>query len=322
MPRQIGVEIKVKIKYNAPTTLTFSLLCFAVFIVNTYIIPATGSSFGLIDSLFTVPSSVTFDPSNPLDYLKLFTHIFGHANWTHLIVNLSYILILGPMLESSYGSINMALMILVTGFATGVINVCFFQTTLLGASGAVFMMVLLSSFTNHKKNEIPLTFILVVVLFLGREIVNAFGNDDISQFAHLAGGLCGSLFGFFAQAGQSSRGTAKKAVSTGKKPAGSKTRGAAFDPDTYQTPALWRKQGVQGGERRQEEFADDKGIPESRFGFADLARKTDGLSNQKPSPKKGSNPGFFSNLFKSKTTGISEVDEALSSFEKKNSFKD
>lgn len=299
-------------------------MCFAVFIINTYIIPATGSSFNLIETFFTVPSSETFNPSSPGDYLKLFTHIFGHANWSHLIANLSYILILGPMLEISYGSINMALMILVTGFATGVINVCFFQTSLLGASGAVFMMVLLSSFTNHKKNEIPLTFILVVVLFLGREIVNAFGNDDISHFAHLAGGLCGSLFGFFAQGGQTSRNARGKgkaaAVSSGKKTAAAKTRGAAYNPDTYSTPALWRKQDLSGQDTRQDDAEEDKDSRTASFGFADLARKTEGKPEHKPAVKPGKNPGIF-NRFKSKGTGISEVDQAIASFEETDSFK-
>jgi rhomboid protease GluP len=57
-------------------------------------------------------------------------------------------------------------------------------------------MILLVSITNLRKGEIPLTFILVVVLYLAREIVTAFQNDSASQFAHIAGGLCGSLFGF------------------------------------------------------------------------------------------------------------------------------
>ncbi|NBB90099.1 MAG: rhomboid family intramembrane serine protease, partial [Spirochaetes bacterium] len=43
---------------------------------------------------------------------------------------------------------------------------------------------------------IPLTFILVVVLFLAREVVGALREDSIAQFAHIAGGVCGSLFGF------------------------------------------------------------------------------------------------------------------------------
>jgi len=101
-------------------------------------------------------------------------------------------------------------MIVVTGFITGVLNVCFFPHPLLGASGVVFMMILLASFTNHGKNDIPLTFILIVILYLGRELLDAFKGDDISQFAHLAGGFCGSLFGFF----KPSKSVPKQAVAT------------------------------------------------------------------------------------------------------------
>jgi len=103
----------------------------------------------------------------------------------------------------------MFLMMIVTGFVTGVLNACFFPHPLLGASGIVFMMILLASFTNHGRDDIPLTFILIVILYLGREILNAFRGDDISQFAHLAGGLCGSLFGFLspAKSGASARTT-------------------------------------------------------------------------------------------------------------------
>ncbi len=152
---------------------------------------------GLTRAFFTVPNALAFDPFLPLNYVRLVTHIAGHADWNHLVSNLAYILLLGPMLEETYGSLTMFLMIVVTGFVTGVLNACFFPHPLLGASGVVFMMILLASFTNHGKDDVPLTFILIVILYLGREVLNAFSGDDISQFAHLAGGLCGSLFGFF-----------------------------------------------------------------------------------------------------------------------------
>jgi len=66
-------------------------------------------------------------------------------------------------------------------------------------------MILLSSFTNFGKGEIPLTFILILVLYLGKEVINAFTNNDISEFSHIIGGLCGSLFGFL-------KGTTRPAV--------------------------------------------------------------------------------------------------------------
>ena len=43
-----------------------------------------------------------------------------------------------------------------------------------------------------------LTFILVMLLYLGREVWNSVASkDNISQFAHIAGGLAGSVMGFF-----------------------------------------------------------------------------------------------------------------------------
>ena len=92
-------------------------------------------------------------------------------------------------------------MICVTALVTGALNVIFFSSSLLGASGVVFMMILLASFTNFNRGEIPLTFILVLILFIGRELFDSFAitgsGNNISQFAHIVGGFIGSLFGFF-----------------------------------------------------------------------------------------------------------------------------
>jgi membrane associated rhomboid family serine protease len=109
--------------------------------------------------------------------------------------NLSFILLLGPIMEEKYGSRAILIMILVTAFITGVLNTLIFDTSLVGASGIVFMMILLSSFTNIREKEIPLTFILVTAIFVSNELVNIFKDNNISEFAHLMGGGCGSIFG-------------------------------------------------------------------------------------------------------------------------------
>jgi membrane associated rhomboid family serine protease len=59
------------------------------------------------------------------------------------------------------------------------------------------MMILLSSFTNFNSGEIPLTFILVMILYMFIQLFNTSGHENISHFAHIVGGLCGSFFGFF-----------------------------------------------------------------------------------------------------------------------------
>lgn len=177
----------MKIKFNAPVILGFSLICTAVFIINL----VTGNGFM---PLFSVGSTVNW--SNPFSIITLITHIFGHASWDHLLGNLSFILLLGPIAEEKYGSNNMAWMILITALITGLLNVFFFDTGLMGASGIVFMLILLVSFTNVKGGEIPVTFILVAILYVGREVMQSVRADQISQFAHIIGGLCGSMFGF------------------------------------------------------------------------------------------------------------------------------
>ncbi len=177
------------IKYNAPATLTFTLLC-AVALLLDALLP------GLTEAWLSVPGRGGFDPSSVRDYLRLFSHVFGHANMEHFLANFAFILLLGPILEDNYGSAGMIIMMAITALVTGVLNVLMFNAGLMGASGIVFMMILLSSFTNFNKGELPLTFILVLVLYLGREVLNAFARNNISEFGHIIGGLCGSVFGY------------------------------------------------------------------------------------------------------------------------------
>jgi len=190
----------MKIKYNAPTVLTFAFVSAIALLLSQFFLK------GLIPYWFAVPGRGGFHPRTVRSWVTLFTHVIGHANWTHLLSNFSFILLIGPILEESYGSVSLLLMIIITAFVTGALNVIFFSTSLLGASGVVFMMILLASFTNFKTGEIPLTFILVLALYLGREVVNSFAQDNISEFAHIAGGFCGSLFGFFRPAARPAAG--------------------------------------------------------------------------------------------------------------------
>jgi len=176
----------MRIRYNAPVILTFTLLSTGILIINQVV-------GGFTEAFFV--SYPTFSGSI-LDFLRLFTHVAGHRNWLHLMSNFSFILLIGPVLEEKHRSGALLVMLMVTALVTGILNIIFFSTGLMGASGIVFMLILLSSFTNIRSGEIPLTFVLIVVLFLAKEFINAFAEDNISQFAHIIGGICGSLFGF------------------------------------------------------------------------------------------------------------------------------
>lgn len=182
----------MRIRYNAPVSLTLALLASAILGIN-QIFPGSH----LIARYFTVPPHGYFSFSSPAQYLLLFTFILGHAGWPHLIGNFSFILLLGPILEEKYGSWPILLMTLLTAFITGLINVLFLNTGLLGASGIAFMMILLVSFTNIRSGDIPITFILIILIYVVQQVVGAIRPDNnISHMAHLVGGFFGSLFGF------------------------------------------------------------------------------------------------------------------------------
>ena len=184
-----GSQKRFKIVLNSPVVLTFTLICVIALIVGAI---TKGSSTRLIFSVYR--SSLR----SPMTYVRFFGHVFGHANLSHLAGNLMMILVIGPMLEERYGSGSMVVMILLTALVTGVIHFIFFTSSaLLGASGVVFAMILLASMTGIRDREIPLTFILVTVLYLGQQIYEGiFVPDNVSQLTHIIGGIVGAVFGY------------------------------------------------------------------------------------------------------------------------------
>ena len=201
----------LRITYNAPVTLTFALISALILLIDSLFL-----NNNLIPAIFTAPSNSTFHFNQPLDYFRLILHIFGHSDWNHLISNMAFILLLGPMLEERYGSGILSLMMIVTSLVTGVLNACFSTFPMVGSSDIAFMMILLASFTSLSKNEIPLSFILILILYIGREIVTHQQKDNIAIIAHIAGGLCGSLFAFLATPKQKATSTVKKVTNTKK----------------------------------------------------------------------------------------------------------
>jgi membrane associated rhomboid family serine protease len=180
-----------RIQYNAPVILTFALISLLVLGLSTLIEPVRYQQFFMV---YRAPFS------DPLTYWRLFSHALGHANYTHFIGNFMIILLIGPLLEERYGGKALIIMMLVTAFATGVLHIIVSDGAKLGASGIVFMLILLGSFTNLQRGRIPLTLILVLGIYIGREVVSAINADaenNIAYLSHIAGGLCGAVFGFF-----------------------------------------------------------------------------------------------------------------------------
>ncbi len=176
----------MRISFNAPVTLglvfgSLAVLAFAML------------DPGIVREYFSSP--VSLRQLSVLKALSLVTYVFGHADWQHFTGNAFFILLIGPAVEEKYGSKVLVLLMLFTALLTAALSAPLFSTGLMGASGIVFMLIILNSITNVREGDIPLTFLLVLVLFLGREVVQIVRQDNISQFAHIIGGCLGGAFG-------------------------------------------------------------------------------------------------------------------------------
>lgn len=180
---------KFAITINSPVVLGFAAICAVALVLDRL---TNGVSNSLLFSVYRSPLT------NLLTYVRFLGHIFGHANISHLVNNMMFILVIGPMLEEKYGSRDIAWVITVTALITGIFHFIFFPgQALLGASGVVFAFILLASMTGFKEREIPLTFILVAVLYLGQQVYEGlFVADNVSQLTHILGGCVGAVVGF------------------------------------------------------------------------------------------------------------------------------
>ena len=182
-----------KIYINSPVILGLTALAGVVYLINSLTL---GAFNYLLMSRFT-------SWLDPLMYLRFFTRVLVHADSSHFFGNFMLILVVGPVMEERYGAKRLLAMLFITAFTTGLCNAVFFpQYATIGASGLVFMLILLSSFNNMKGSGLPVTILLVGFFYLGNEIINGlFKNDNISQFSHIIGGLCGGAFGFYFRGG-------------------------------------------------------------------------------------------------------------------------
>ncbi len=180
---------KIKFSFNSPIVLGFTIICFIALVLN-WLTRGWANN-----AVFSVYHSSLL---SPFTYIRMIGHIFGHANWEHFIGNIMLILVVGPLLEEKYGSSNLLFVILATALVTGIANYIFFpHVQLLGASGVVFAFILLSPFTGVKEGTVPVTLVLVALIYIGGQVYDGlFLKDNVANLTHILGGLVGAGLGY------------------------------------------------------------------------------------------------------------------------------
>lgn len=191
-------QSKIKIAFNSPVIISFTGICFLSLLLS-YV---TG---GISNNLFF--SVYHSSLASPLTYVRFFGHVFGHAGWEHFLGNITLLLVVGPLLEEKYGSKAVFRIIFSTAFVTGLIHWLLFpHSILLGASGVVFAFIILSSFTSVKDGQIPLTFLLVALIYIGEQVYQGIAiKDNISNLTHIIGGVVGAAYGSILNRGNRDR---------------------------------------------------------------------------------------------------------------------
>ena len=92
----------------------------------------------------------------------------------------------------------MGYLLMILNNLIGGVNTIFSKNRCLGASGIVFMLIVLSSFTNIQAGKIPITLILIFIFYIVNEFMDGLlKKDNVSQMGHIIGAICGCFFGFY-----------------------------------------------------------------------------------------------------------------------------
>lgn len=188
-------KFNFKVVLDAPVTVGFVLVSLILCLLDFQFLKGKLSQ-SILRSPTSVKGDLAFIISMPVSYFRLVLYAFGAANWTALLANLLFLLLLGPAMEERYGSIVIGIMIFVASLFSGVLNAAFCTVSLRGCAPVVFMMIFLNAFMSFSKKKIPLSFLLIFALLISYEIIDKTTGSAVGIIICIAGGLCGSLFAF------------------------------------------------------------------------------------------------------------------------------
>ena len=135
------------------------------------------------------------------EYWRLFTALFLHGGFTHLLFNIFALYILGPPLERSIGTMRFVVCYLISGLASsaGVVGLTmlgFVQVSqLVGASGCIMGIVgaLAGFLVRHRHAPQAKQRLGNIVLIIVIQVAFDLSTPQVSMAAH----LCGLIAGFF-----------------------------------------------------------------------------------------------------------------------------
>lgn len=176
-------------------TSIFIAINFIMFCMTGFLFPSLKYIFSL------VPSYILYRHY----YWQFLTYMFTHATVSHFIFNMLSLYIFGTAVERRVGSREFLLYYLLTGVLSGVASYAMFyvantNTVLLGASGAIYALLMLFSVLYPKSviyvfGLIPVQAPLLIILYFIIELISGLtAHDGVAHMTHLSGLVFGLLY--------------------------------------------------------------------------------------------------------------------------------
>jgi rhomboid family protein len=203
------------------STLALIALNTAVFIYELSLGPTINRfilTFGLIPARYTTSHGGIIITSLTAFIVPIFTSMFIHGGWLHLIGNMLFLFVFGRSIEDRFGHSQFLLLYLLSGFGAAVIDILFnmgSRVPTIGASGAIagVLGVYLVSFPTARITtliplviffwtvRIPAMLILVywfVIQFAAgyqTMAIESATKGGVAWWAHVGGFILGMLLG-------------------------------------------------------------------------------------------------------------------------------
>lgn len=163
-----------------------------------------------------IPAQLIANPES--EWIKIFSAMFLHGGWFHIISNMWVLLIFGDNVEAGMGSIRYLIFYLLSGVAAGLLQTYILPTSMvpmIGASGAVagVLGAYLILFPRARiASLVPILFIFTIIeipamlflifwfvsqLYSGLGSIRGGGESGIAWWAHVGGFAFGVIMVFF-----------------------------------------------------------------------------------------------------------------------------
>ena len=203
---------------NRPAQRSERQVTFALVLVNALIYAWGSYPLMLVETSEAFGGRWAFVAEDILsgDWWRMFSYMFVHANWLHLVMNLLGLWALGPFVERAFGRLRFSLIYLFSGFTGSVVYLClaWYQVgephALVGASGCIMGLlgatgaVMLRAWLKHRApmaKQILLRLLVVVAL----QVTFDYNTPQVAGLAHALGLLGGLIAGLLLHEGVSAR---------------------------------------------------------------------------------------------------------------------